>query len=59
MDNERKFLLLFFLCVGVSPEELFVRVNDSFKLSCSVEDADGELNFYDNDELVPSSNIKV
>lgn len=49
----------FFSSVGVFPEEIFARVNDTFKLSCAVQEAEGELNFYDNDGLVPSANIKV
>lgn len=49
----------FVSCEGVLPEELFVRVNDSFRLSCAVREAEGELNFYENDERVPNANIKV
>lgn len=45
--------------VGVSPEGIFARVNDTFKISCGVLTANGELNFYDGDELVHNKNIKV
>lgn len=47
------------LRIGISPEEIFARVNDSFKISCSVPRANGELNFYDEDNVVPDSYIKV
>lgn len=48
------------LCVGVLPEEpLYVRVNDTFLISCSVELANGNLNFYDGDEMMPNEDIRV
>lgn len=36
-----------------------MRVNDTFRISCYVDKADGELNFYDGDEMVPSRYITV
>lgn len=48
-----------FLHVGVSPEELLVRVNDTFTISCLIDIANGELDFYDGDALVPNSSIQV
>lgn len=53
------FIEHLFLCVGVSPEILAVRVNGTFKIRCSVSQANGELNFYDGEELVSDPNVKV
>lgn len=58
-----KFLICPFnfnlLVPGVSPDKIFARVNDRFKISCSVPHAAGKLNFYDGDEIVPNVHVKV
>lgn len=41
------------------PEDILVRVNDTFSIKCYVDQADGELNFYDGDEMVPSRYVTV
>lgn len=45
--------------VGVLPESIFARVNDTIKIACGVQTANGELNFYDGDDVIPEQYIKV
>jgi hypothetical protein len=45
--------------VGVIPEEIFAKVGSTFTISCSVEKANGKLNFYEGDDLVLDEHIKV
>lgn len=45
--------------VGVSPEEILARVNDNFTITCFVDVANGELNFYIDDELAPNGSVTV
>lgn len=49
-----------FFCVGVSPTEIVVRVNQTFSIKCSLPSlADGVYDFYDGDEVIPREFIKV
>lgn len=45
--------------LAVRPTEKFVRVNDTFEISCFVEEFGGKLDFYDGNDFVPESFIKV
>lgn len=56
---EKNILTEKFHLSGVNPGNIFVRVNETFKIDCSVRRANGELNFYDGDELVPGSYVNV
>lgn len=47
------------MSLGVSPPRQVVRVNETFTISCYVDEFGGELNFYDNDKLVPNGTVKV
>lgn len=59
ISTNQSIFIFSFPVVGVIPEEIFVRVNEAFKISCHVPRANGALNFYDGDELVPETYIKV
>jgi hypothetical protein len=46
--------------VGVSRQEIVVRVNQTFSIKCFLPTAsDGSYNFYDGDELIPNEFVTV
>lgn len=47
------------MLLGVNPSKKYARVNDTFEISCLVPQSGGKLDFYDGDDLVPESYIKV
>lgn len=44
---------------GTNPPRLYQRVNDTINISCSVENADGILSFWDGKERVPEKQLNV
>lgn len=58
-DEKTVKILIFNTHVGVTPEEILARVNDNFTITCFVDVANGELNFYIDDELAPSGSVTV
>lgn len=46
-------------CVGVHPKRIIKRLNESFSIECFIDYANGTLDFYDGDEIVPENFITV
>lgn len=47
------------MLLGIYPTVMYARINDTFEISCYVNESDGKLNFFDGSDLVPESFIKV